>query len=163
VPQETTLVARQVGGKPLGADSPLWKTLFPSDILRIEGRVPVDNSIKYLVQMRMNSSKELYAVAFVPAGPQDESDFKTFNNFLISKRFVLRLMFDFSLSDRNFFLVDTVSYFPGEADPRTITLVGSCTWSHCLRQTPFLNSLNFWMTLSFRKSAPRTTSSGCGF
>jgi len=89
VSQETTLVARQIGGKPLGADSPLWKTLFPSDILRIEGRVPVENSIKYLVQMRMNSSKELYAVAFVPAGPQDENDFKTFNNFLISKRFVL--------------------------------------------------------------------------
>lgn len=88
VPQETTLVARQIGGKSLPADSPLWKTLFPSDVLRIEGRVPVDNAIKYLVQMRMNPTKELYAAAFIPAGPQNEEDFKSFNTFLISKRWV---------------------------------------------------------------------------
>lgn len=93
-------MARQVGGKPLAADSPLWKTLFPSDALRVEGRVPVENSIKYLVQMRLNLSKELYAVAFVPAGPRDEPDFKTFNNFLISKRFVVP-----------FFLLDILSDF----------------------------------------------------
>jgi hypothetical protein len=62
--------------------------LFPSDILRIEGRVAVESSIKYLVQMRLNPSKELHAVAFVPASPQDENDFKAVNNFLISKGLV---------------------------------------------------------------------------
>lgn len=86
MPQETTLVARQIGGKPLPADSPLWKTLFPSEALRIEGRVPVDNSVKYLVQMRLNPTKELYGAVFVPAEPQNEDDFNAFNNFLISKR-----------------------------------------------------------------------------
>jgi len=86
MPQETTLVARQIGGKPLPADSPLWKTLFPSEMLRIEGRVPVDNSVKYLVQMRLNPTKELYGAVFVPAEPQSEDDFNAFNNFLISKR-----------------------------------------------------------------------------
>ncbi len=86
--QETTLVARQIGGKPLSADSPLWKTLFPSEVLRVEGRVPVDNSVKYLVQMRLNPTKELYGVVFVPSEPQNENDFNAFNNFLISKRSV---------------------------------------------------------------------------
>lgn len=142
MPKETTLVAHQIGGKPLGADSSLWKTLFPSDILRIEGRVPVENSLKYLVQMRMNPSKELYAVALVPAGPQDENDFKAFNNFLISKRFVPRHMLNLPFLS-GFFLVDTVSYFLGETDPRIITLVGSCIWSHCFRHTLSPNLLNF--------------------
>ncbi|KAJ3506536.1 hypothetical protein NLJ89_g6815 [Agrocybe chaxingu] len=85
VPQETTLIARQVGGKPLAPDSVLWSTLFPSDVLRIEGRVPVENSVKYLLQMRMNPTKELYAAAFVPASSEGEADFKVFCNFLISK------------------------------------------------------------------------------
>lgn len=92
MPQETTLIARQVGGKSLPADSPLWRTLFPSDVLRIEGRVPVDNAIKYLVQMRMNPTKELYAAAFVPAEPRNEEDFKAFNTFLISKKWVSFLL-----------------------------------------------------------------------
>ncbi|KAF9530425.1 hypothetical protein CPB83DRAFT_850893 [Crepidotus variabilis] len=83
--QETSLVARQIGGKSLPDDSSLWKTLFPVDVLRVEGRVPVDNSLKYLVQMRMNPTKELYAVALTPANPENEEDFKTFNNFLLSK------------------------------------------------------------------------------
>ncbi|KIM44727.1 hypothetical protein M413DRAFT_9028 [Hebeloma cylindrosporum] len=85
VPQETSLVARQVAGKPLAPNSVLWKTLFPSDQLRIEGRVPVENSIKYLLQMRLNATKELYAAAFVPASLTHEEDFKIFSNFLISK------------------------------------------------------------------------------
>ncbi|KAF8906293.1 hypothetical protein CPB84DRAFT_1770475 [Gymnopilus junonius] len=86
VPQETVLVARQVAGRTLAPDSPLWHTLFPVDQLRIEGRVPVDNSTKYLLQMRMNASKELYAAAFVPAAAENAEDFKTFCNFLISKK-----------------------------------------------------------------------------
>src|SRR5437016_4638645 len=92
VPQETSLVARQVAGKPLTPDSPLWKTLFPSDQLRIEGRVPVENSVKYLVQMRLNAAKELYAAVFVPASLAHEEDFKIFSNFLISKRSVFSIL-----------------------------------------------------------------------
>ena len=92
VPQETTLVARQVAGRALPPNSVLWKTLFPSDQLRIEGRVPVENSVKYLLQMRLNATKELYATAFVPASPTHEEDFKIFSNFLISKRSVFFLL-----------------------------------------------------------------------
>ena len=85
VPQETSLVARQIAGRPLPADSPLWKTLFPSEQLRIEGRVAVENSVKYLVGMRLNAAKELYAAAFVPSTLGHEQDFKTFCDFLIAK------------------------------------------------------------------------------
>ncbi|KAF9482544.1 hypothetical protein BDN70DRAFT_417191 [Pholiota conissans] len=85
VPQETSLVARQIAGRPLPPDSPLWKTLFPSDQLRIEGRVPVENSVKYLLGMRLNPAKEMYAAVFAPASQEHERDFQVLCDFLISK------------------------------------------------------------------------------
>lgn len=88
MPQETTLAARQVGGRHLAPESPLWRTLFPSDLLRIEGRVPVDNSSKYLLQMRLNATKELIATAFSPTSEASENNFNILSNFLISKRCV---------------------------------------------------------------------------
>jgi hypothetical protein len=86
VPQETPVVARQIGGRQLGADSVLWKTLFPSDLLRIDGRVQVDKSSHYLLQMRMNSTKELIAVALSPASVLDESGCHTLSEYLLGKR-----------------------------------------------------------------------------
>jgi len=85
IPQETPVLARQVGGRQLGADSLLWRTLFPSDLLRIDGRVPVDKSAQYLLQMRMTSTKELIAVALSPASTSDESGCKTLSEYLIGK------------------------------------------------------------------------------
>lgn len=85
IPQETPVVARQVGGRPLGDGSALWKTLFPSELLRIDGRVPVENSSKFLLQTRMNMSKELIAVAFVPASESGEVGFRILSDFLIAK------------------------------------------------------------------------------
>lgn len=89
MPQETGIVARQVGGKSLAADSPLWKTLFPSSNLRIDGRVPVEGSAKYLLQMRMNAAKELFSVAFTPSSDASESGFKALSDFLTTKRYYL--------------------------------------------------------------------------
>jgi hypothetical protein len=86
IPQETPVVARQVGGRQLGADSLLWRTLFPSALLRIDGRVPVDKSAQYLLQMRMNSAKELIAVALSAASPSDEKGCKTLSEYLVGKR-----------------------------------------------------------------------------
>jgi len=88
VPQETNLVARQIAGKALPPDSPLWKTLFPTEQLRIEGRVPVENSVKYLMAMRLNPTKELYGAAFTASSATNIEDFKTFCNFLVSKKCV---------------------------------------------------------------------------
>lgn|ERR1700722_5810025 len=85
IPQEIRVVARQMGGRSLPFDSPLWRILFPSELLRIDGRVPVDNSSRFLLQMRMNSSKELVGVAFSPH-PGAESGFTMLSDFLIAKK-----------------------------------------------------------------------------
>ncbi|KAF9466087.1 hypothetical protein BDZ94DRAFT_1213427 [Collybia nuda] len=85
IPQETPVIARQMGGRSLGHDSILWKTLFPSDLLRIDGRVPVENSGKFLLQMRMNATKELIAVAFSPASESNDIGFRLLSDFLIAK------------------------------------------------------------------------------
>ncbi|KAF7308779.1 Transcription elongation regulator [Mycena kentingensis (nom. inval.)] len=85
IPQETPVNARQVGGRQLDATSVLWKTLFPSDLLRIDGRVPVDKSSQFLLQTRMNSAKELIAVAFTPESPAAGGGFQQLMDFLIAK------------------------------------------------------------------------------
>jgi hypothetical protein len=80
------VVARQVGGRQLGADSLLWRTLFPSGLLRIDGRVPVDKSAQYLLQMRMNSAKELIAVTLSAASPSDANGYRTLSEYLVGKK-----------------------------------------------------------------------------
>lgn len=80
------MTARQIGGRQLPSDSLLWRTLFPSQLLRVDGRVPVDQSAKYLLQMRMNSTKELMAVALSPKTPSDENGCKSLSAFLLGKR-----------------------------------------------------------------------------
>ncbi|KAG9313052.1 hypothetical protein JVU11DRAFT_6492 [Chiua virens] len=83
IPQVAPVVARQVGGRSLGADSPLWRTLFPSDMLRIDGRVPTENSAQFLLQTRLNPQKELIACAFSPEGA--DGMLQTFSDFLLHK------------------------------------------------------------------------------
>ena len=85
-PTEIPVLARQMGGRSLEHDSPLWKTLFPSIQLRIDGRVPIDKSGQFLLQMRMNSSKELVAVAFSPLGEQQKEPFKFLIDYLLGKK-----------------------------------------------------------------------------
>jgi hypothetical protein len=85
IPQETPVVARQMGGRSLGFDSPLWQTLFPSELLRIDGRVPVDKSSQFLLQMRMNVTKELIGVAFSPGSEASDTGFRILTDFLIAK------------------------------------------------------------------------------
>ncbi|KAF7309785.1 Transcription elongation regulator [Mycena indigotica] len=85
IPQETPVTARQVAGRPLESTSALWKTLFPSELLRIDGRVPVDKSSQFLLQTRMNSTKELIAVAFTSESPTAGGEFQVLMDFLIAK------------------------------------------------------------------------------
>ncbi|KAF9006144.1 hypothetical protein BDQ17DRAFT_1352832 [Cyathus striatus] len=85
VPQETPVMGRQMGGRSIQHDSLLWKTLFPSDTLRIDGRVAVENSSKFLLQIRMNPHKELIGAAFTPASEEAEHNFKALSDFLIGK------------------------------------------------------------------------------
>ncbi|SJL03788.1 uncharacterized protein ARMOST_07145 [Armillaria ostoyae] len=85
IPTETPIVARQMGGRPIEVGSPLWRTLFPADLLRIDGRVPVDKSAQFLLQVRLNPSKELIGVAFMPAPDATDNGFMVFADFLIGK------------------------------------------------------------------------------
>lgn len=84
--EEAPVVARQVGGRILGHDSDLWKTLFPSDVLRIDGRVPTENSSHFLLQNRMNSQKELIACAF--SAVEGDPMLQTFSEFFLHKKYV---------------------------------------------------------------------------
>jgi hypothetical protein len=54
---------RQVGGRPLGSSKTVWNQLLKSSKATIDGRVPVEGAVKYLVSSRMNGSRELIAVA----------------------------------------------------------------------------------------------------
>lgn len=85
-PTEIPVLARQIGGRPLEHSSPLWKTLLPSIQLRVDGRVPIDKSSQFLLQMRMNSSKELIAVAFSPPNEQQNESFKFLIDYLLGKK-----------------------------------------------------------------------------
>ncbi|KAL1747823.1 hypothetical protein HDZ31DRAFT_80123 [Schizophyllum fasciatum] len=85
VPQDTPVVARQMGGRSMDEASPLWRTLFPADSLRIDGRVPVDKSGEYLLQSRMNPTRELVGVTFAPASAEHETSFKALSDFLVGK------------------------------------------------------------------------------
>ena len=80
VSQELRVVARQIGGRSLASDSPLWRTLFPLDHLRIDGRVAVGSSAQYLLASRLNSAKELIAVVWTPVADPDMTALKTLSN-----------------------------------------------------------------------------------
>src|SRR6266702_4188923 len=98
VPQELRVDARQIGGRGLAADSSLWRTLFPIDHLRIDGRVAVGSSAQYLLASRLNSAKELIAVAWKPVSDADMAVLKTLKMFLINKECVHTFHFRFLLS-----------------------------------------------------------------
>ena len=78
-------MARQAGGRTVASDSPLWQVLFPTNELRIDGRVPVEKSAQYLTQVRLNPSKELRAAAFSPAPAVDAAGFHALKTHLLSK------------------------------------------------------------------------------
>ncbi|KAG8899364.1 hypothetical protein FRB99_006764, partial [Tulasnella sp. 403] len=80
----TAVVARQIGGRELGTSASVWRRLFTHPTARIDGRVPVESSTKYLVDTRLNPSKELIAVSMTPTDA-DDAEFKKLLEFLIRK------------------------------------------------------------------------------
>lgn len=86
IPQEVSVHARQIGGRTLEGDSVLWKTLFPTDLVRIDGRVAIDKSAEYLTQMRLTPNKELIAVAFSPLSEEDAQSFDALSKYLLGKK-----------------------------------------------------------------------------
>ena len=69
--------ARQVGGRHIENASTQWHILFPphpSHQLKVDGRVPVKESAKYMTQNRMNVTRELIIVALTPMANRTEFD-----------------------------------------------------------------------------------------
>lgn len=81
-PQIVMVSAKQIGGRSLGHQSLWWKTLFPSDELRIDGRVPTKGSEEFLTQIRLNPYRELVAVAFSPTSEEMKTDFDALIEYL---------------------------------------------------------------------------------
>ena len=53
--------------------------------MQVDGRVPTDKSVKYLVTTRLNAAKELLAVAFEPE-EGTEAEFKAMFDYLVTKK-----------------------------------------------------------------------------
>lgn len=76
---------RQIGGQELAPMSGYWQTLFPSSTTRIDGRVPTATSNQYLVNSRLNPSKEIILVYFSPKDEQSRVDYDKLIQYLLGK------------------------------------------------------------------------------
>lgn len=85
IPLAPSVFATQIGGRIIDDAPQLWKQLFPTAEVRIDGRVPVDKSSQYLLTNRLNFSKELIAVCFSAQTASDPSIYNELINYLISK------------------------------------------------------------------------------
>jgi SPOC domain len=164
IPQDVPVVARQMGGRILESDSPLWNVLFPSENLRIDGRVPVDSSSQYLLQMRLNSVKELLAVAFSPPSESTSLAFKFLMDHLLGKKYVMTVLVPSGFEDSFFDLsAGTVLYSLGVLARRINILVASCTSFHYSRQTRFRTIWSYSTLCGCQRFEPRTILSGSSF
>ncbi|KAG8688751.1 hypothetical protein FRC08_011277, partial [Ceratobasidium sp. 394] len=75
---------KQIGGAPFNETPENRQALFPASLFEIIGRVPTSQAVKYLVSMRLNPTKELFAVALVP-NEADKPSYVELHRLLISK------------------------------------------------------------------------------
>lgn len=142
-PQSTVVFGRQIGGRSIGYQSPWWKTLFTSEDLRIDGRVPTKNSSEFLTQVRLNPTKELIAVAFSPVAENLKADFSALIEYLNSREYVnsyFRVCNPLTL----FVIVVMDLYSPGVNDPRSGLLGANSTSYLCLQPNRCQSILNSW-------------------
>ena len=78
------VISRQISGK-FNPGTAQWSILFPSNPVQVDGRVPTDKSVKYLVTTRLNAAKELLAVAFEPEEGTG-AEFKAMLDYLVTKK-----------------------------------------------------------------------------
>lgn len=103
------VTCKQIAGRALEPMSGYWQTLFPSPQARIDGRVPTAQSIKYLVSIRMNSSKELIVVNFTPRSDDALVKFNELIDFLIGKEYVSLVFYDAPFTHLHISTADTLS------------------------------------------------------
>ncbi|KAG9103641.1 hypothetical protein FRC06_009145 [Ceratobasidium sp. 370] len=75
---------KQIGGAPFNDITENRQALFPASLFEIIGRVPTAQAVKYLVSMRLNPTKELFAVALVP-NEADKASYVELHRLLIAK------------------------------------------------------------------------------
>lgn len=76
------------GRPPQFDDLVFWNSLFRSQTLIIEGRVPVPASESYLLNSRLNSGRELVAVSFMPRNKGKTGSYQELSNGLLAKGLV---------------------------------------------------------------------------
>lgn len=77
-------VFKQIGGAEFHDTEENRKALFPASLFEIIGRVPTSQAINYLVSMRLNPTKELFAVAIIP-GEEDKAAYLELHKLLVAK------------------------------------------------------------------------------
>ncbi|KAJ1306574.1 hypothetical protein OPQ81_007575 [Rhizoctonia solani] len=75
---------KQVAGAPFYDTEANRKSLFPLSLFEIIGRVPTAQAVNYLVSMRLNPTKELFACALVP-NEDDKEAYAELHRVLIGK------------------------------------------------------------------------------
>jgi hypothetical protein len=75
---------RQIGGAPFHDIEENRKSLFPVSLFEIIGRVPTTQAVNYLVSMRLNPTKELFACALMPS-EEDKLAYLELHKILIGK------------------------------------------------------------------------------
>lgn len=75
---------KQIGGAEFHDTEENRKALFPARLLEIIGRVSTAQAINYLVSMRLNPTKELFAVAIIP-DEEDKATYLELHKLLIAK------------------------------------------------------------------------------
>ncbi|KAF8596770.1 hypothetical protein BDV93DRAFT_527877 [Ceratobasidium sp. AG-I] len=75
---------KQIGGAEFHDTEENRKSLFPASLFEIIGRVSTSQAINYLVSMRLNPTKELFAVAIIP-GEEDKAAYLELHKLLIAK------------------------------------------------------------------------------
>ncbi|KAG8705208.1 hypothetical protein FRC09_003096 [Ceratobasidium sp. 395] len=75
---------KQIGGAAFNDTPENRQALFPASLFEIIGRVPTAQAVKYLVSMRLNPTKELFAVALVPS-EVDKPAYTELHKLLVGK------------------------------------------------------------------------------
>ena len=79
------MFARAIGGREIPHDSPLWRTLFPGEHLRIDGRVATAQATKYLRDSLVSPAKELVAVTLTAEDEKALAVMQAISSFLMQK------------------------------------------------------------------------------
>lgn len=156
VPQETHVVARAIGGRAIPHDSPLWRTLFPGEHLRIDGRVATAQASKYMRDSLVSPAKELVAVTLTAEDEKSARVMQSISGFLMQKECVSSPILDYPNYVLTISPVAMGSFFPGAREGRNGVL--SSILSRYSAPHRCRLQLSVWQVLSFLSREQKTVS-----